>query len=511
MGCGYKEVAGSQQAGIDSRMTSDPYQALLERAREVYLLQTTAYALEWDMETYLPPKAVAHRADQLSYLEGKSHQRFTDPVVGDWIKACEDHSPLPETDEAANVREWRRLYDRATKIPVRLVEEAQRTYALAREVWKHARLAGEFSAFAPQLAKILDLTRQKADRWGYERSPYDALLQDYEPGASVARLRPVFNELSQALVPLAKTLSDRSLPADFLKGDYSTAGQSALNEEVARAFGYDFEGGRIDTTTHPFATSLGPEDHRITTRYDEKRFQTSLYGVLHETGHALYEAGLDKKAAGTPLGEARSLGIHESQSRLWENHVGRTEAFWNCWHGRAVQHLPELKRFSPSDLARGVQRVAPSYIRVEADEVTYDLHILLRFEIEVALVEGQLAVKDLPAVWNERFQSMFGLKVPDDRLGVLQDIHWSMGALGYFPTYSLGNLNAAQLMAAAERQLPQLSEELTAGHYETLLAWLRVNVHRYGKRFDASELIAKATGEPTQASYRLEYLRRKYA
>ncbi|HEY0791563.1 MAG TPA: carboxypeptidase M32 [Chthoniobacterales bacterium] len=490
-------------------MSSDPYRALLERAREVYLLQTTAYALEWDMETYLPPKAVAHRADQLSYLEGKAHSRFTDPAVGDWLKACEDRSPSPETE--ANIREWRRAYDRATKIPVDLVEEAQRTYALAREVWKQARVAENFSAFAPQLSRILDLTRQKADLWGYEQSPYDALLQDYEPGASVAGLRPVFAELSEALVPLVGTLSGRSLPEDVLEGHYPTAGQAALNEEVARAFGYNFEEGRIDTTTHPFATSLGPEDHRITTRYDERIFQASLYGVLHETGHALYEMGLDKMAAGTPLGEARSLGIHESQSRLWENHVGRTEAFWECWRDRAVQHLPDLKRFSPADLGRGVQRVAPSYIRVEADEVTYDLHILLRFEIEVALVEGQLRVADLPEAWNERFHRMFGLKVPNDRLGVLQDIHWSMGALGYFPTYSLGNLNAAQLMAAAERQLPGLSQELAAGHYGTLLAWLRANVHRHGKRYHASELIARATGEPTQARYRIDYLRQKYA
>ncbi|MBV8899549.1 MAG: carboxypeptidase M32, partial [Verrucomicrobia bacterium] len=302
-------------------MTADPYAQLLERCREIYVLQTTASALHWDLETYLPPKAVAFRAEQLSYLEGKAHRLFTDPLVGDWIKSCEDGQPAPESDRAANVREWRRSYDRAVKIPASLVEEAQRVSTLSREAWKQARAEADFARFAPHLVKIVELTRRKADLWGYRESPYDALLEEYEPGTTASSLRPVFTELQAALVPLVERLAREPVPADYLKGHYAKAAQAALNAKVAQAIGYDFGGGRIDTTTHPFATSLGPEDHRITTRYDEQLFQVSLYGVLHEAGHALYEQGLSKAAAGTPLGAARSLGIHESQSRLWENHV----------------------------------------------------------------------------------------------------------------------------------------------------------------------------------------------
>ncbi len=493
-------------------MSAEPYALLLERCREIYLVQTAASALQWDLETYLPPKAVAFRADQLSYLEGKAHALFTDLEVGRWIAACEDGGGGErERDRAANVREWRRAYDRATKIPVALVEESQRVFALSREAWKQARVDSDYAKFAPHLKRILDLTRQKAELWGYAESPYDALLEDFEPGVTAGALRPVFQELREALVPLVNAAASRSVPEGHLRGHYPEQGQAALNATLAKAFGYDFGGGRIDTTTHPFATSLGPEDHRITTRYDETAFQVSFYGVLHETGHALYEQGLDKAAAGTPLGSARSLGIHESQSRLWENHVGRTDAFWQRWHGTAAEHLPELRRFSPEEIARGVGRVAPSFIRVEADEVTYDLHILLRFEIELALVEGRLAVADLPEAWNARFQELFGLAVPEDRLGVLQDIHWSLGALGYFPTYTLGNLNAAQLMAAAHRDLPALPADLRAGEYAPLLAWLRERVHRQGQRFSSPDLMREATGETTQARYRIEYLRQKYA
>ena len=414
-------------------------------------------------------------------------------------------------DRAANVREWRRSYDRAIKIPVSLVEESQRVFTLSREAWKQARAEAYFAKFAPHLAKILELTRQKADLWGYEESPYDALLEEYEPDTTASSLRPVFTELQAALVPLVEQLAREPVPADYLKGHYPQAGQAALNAKVAQAFGYDFDGGRIDTTTHPFATSLGPDDHRITTRYDEQFFQVSFYGVLHETAHALYEQGLDKAAAGTPLGAARSLGVHESQSRLWENHVGRTGTFWARWYQTAVEHLPDLQRFTPEEVVRGVKRVAPSFIRVEADEVTYDLHILLRFDIELALIEQRLAIEELPPAWNERFEQLFGLKVPNDRHGVLQDIHWSLGALGYFPTYSLGNLNAAQLMPAAERSVPELPQQLAAGEYGQLLDWLRRNVHRHGQRFQTPRLMVQATGETTQARYRIEYLRKKYS
>jgi carboxypeptidase Taq len=416
-------------------MSSDAYRQLCERAREVYLLRSVEAVLGWDFETYLPPKAVPYRADQLSYLEAKAHALFTEPSVGDSIKAAEQAGFAPGSEEAANLREWRRAYDRATKIPVSLVEEFEKARTLARDVWVTARAESNFSFFEPHLEKIVALTRKKADLWGYKVSPYDALIDDYEPGITSAQITPVLEDLRKALVDLLGQLTGKAVGESYLDGHYPIEGQKAFSREVAAAFGYDFDSGRIDTTMHPFATTLGPFDQRITTRYNEKRFEVSLYGIMHETGHALYEQGLPADRVGLPSGDAVSLGIHESQSRLWENHVGRTPQFWHLWHAAACKHLPDVARYSPEDLYKGVQRVAPSFIRVEADEVTYDLHILLRFELELALVEGRLKVRDLPEAWNARFYELFGLKVPDDRRGVLQDIHWSHGSLGYFPTY----------------------------------------------------------------------------
>jgi carboxypeptidase Taq len=491
-------------------MSSAAYLQLCERSREVYLLRSVAGVLSWDFETYIPSKAIPYRADQLSYLEAKAHTLFTETCVGDWLKAAEQFGFDPELDESANIREWRRSYDRATKIPVALVEEFEKTRTIARESWVQARAESKFSLFKPHLEKIVELTRRKADLWGYEESPYDALMDDYEPGITARQVQPVLEELRAALVDLLDQIAESSVQANFLDGHYPIDGQQAFCKEIAAAFGYDFAAGRIDTTMHPFATSLGPFDQRITTRYNVKRFEVSLYGVMHETGHALYEQGLRADRIGLPSGDAVSLGIHESQSRLWENHVGRTPQFWCLWHAAACKYLPDIARYSPADLASGVQRVAPSFIRVEADEVTYDLHILLRFEMELALIEGRLKVKDLPEAWNTRFHELFGLIVPDDTRGVLQDIHWSLGSLGYFPTYTIGNLNAAQLMFAAEKNISGLSDQLVRGNYAPLLHWLRENVHQHGRRYLPAELMRRATGHPTQARYRIEYLRNKY-
>jgi carboxypeptidase Taq len=488
----------------------DPYQKLVERYREVQLLRSTTATLEWDEQTYLPKKAVHYRAEQLSYLAAKAHLLGTAPEVGEWLEAGERTGYPVESDEAANVSNWRRDYDRATKLPVAFVEEFERTAALAREAWKEARQAANFVGFQPLLEKVVELSKKKAELFGYKQSPYDALLDQFETGATVNYIRPVFAELKSALVDLVRAIASDASDKEPLTGNYPISEQQAFNQLIAAALGYDFDGGRIDTTTHPFATSLGPNDQRITTRYNENLFQQSLYGIMHETGHALYEQGLVKEAFGSPLGEAASLGIHESQSRLWENHVGRSASFWERWYSEAAFCLPDLKRFDKSAVIRGVQQVRPSFIRVEADEVTYDLHILLRFEIEVGLIEGTIAVKDLPAIWNERFAELFGIKVPNDRVGVLQDIHWSLGALGYFPTYSLGNLNAAQLMHRASTDIAGLSDSLARGDYRPLLDWLRTKIHRHGRRYLPNDLMARATGEPTKAKYRIEYLREKY-
>ncbi|MGH7972240.1 MAG: carboxypeptidase M32, partial [Limisphaerales bacterium] len=338
------------------------------------------------------------------------------------------------------------------------------------------------------------------------------LLEEHEPGMRTAQVRSLFAELRPAIGEVMGKAVERSaaVPPDLIEGNYPVAAQQALNRKVAEAMGFDFAAGRIDTTTHPFCTTLGPGDCRLTTRYNERNFTQSLYGIMHEAGHGLYEQGLPAEYFGSPLCMAASLGIHESQSRLWENHVGRHPRFWEHWHPIACEHFPELKRLTPTQLAAAVNRVTPSFIRVEADQVTYDLHIILRFEVEVKLMEKQLAAGDVPAYWNENFQSMLGLKVERDADGCLQDIHWSLGELGYFPTYTLGNLNAAQIMERVLQDQPGLEGELSRGEYGNLLKWLRERVHRHGLRYHSQDLMQKATGEPTSGKHHLDYLRKKF-
>lgn len=490
-----------------------PYRRLEQRARQIAFISSASELLSWDLETYMPPKGLSFRAEQLAYLSGQAHRLWTAKAVGGWIAACEQHEFPADSPEGANVREWRRAYDRATKLPPALVEEIERTRTVAREAWREARQRSEFGLFQPHLEKLLDLNRQKAERLGFEESPYDALLDGYEPGTRASQLQALFAELRPAIGAILGPALERSaaVPKDLLEGDYPIPAQQAFNREVAQALGFDFQAGRIDTTTHPFCATTGASDCRLTTRYRESDFTQSLYGIMHETGHGLYEQGLPPERFGTPLGSAASLGIHESQSRLWENHVGRSAAFWEHWHPVACRHFPELKALTPAQLSAAANRVSPSFIRVEADQVTYDLHIILRFEVEVNLLEGRLKVADLPAYWNEAFEKMLGLKITKDADGCLQDIHWSLGDLGYFPTYTLGNLNAAQLMVHAQAECPGLEAALARGEYAPLLGWLRDKVHRHGLRYPPRELMRLATGEPTNASYHLQCLRRKFA
>jgi len=488
------------------------YRKLLERARKIALLDSTASLLSWDEETYMPTKALNHRAEQMAWLSGEAHRLFTAKQVGAWIAACEQHGFAPDSDEAANVREWRRSYDRKTKIPARLVEKFQRVRTHAREAWGEARKQSKFKLFRPHLQKLLDLQLQIADLLGYSGSPYNAHLDEYEPGARAEDLRELFAKLRPEIVSILGPAVERSAatPRSLLHGHYPVAAQEAFNRGVAQAMGFDFDSGRIDTTTHPFCSGMGPNDCRLTTRYNEQDFTQSLYGIMHEAGHGLYDQGLPKEHYGTPLGKDVSLGIHESQSRLWENHVGRSEAFWQHWYPIACKHFPDLRRLTPEQITGAVNQVQPSFIRVEADQVTYDLHIILRFEIELKLIERQLAVADVPAYWNEQFEKSFGLKVPDDAHGCLQDIHWSIGLFGYFPTYSLGNLNAAQLMNKAQADHGSLAAELARGEYGTLLKWLRENVHRHGMRDHPQELMHRATGMGTDSAAHLAALRKKY-
>lgn len=494
------------------------YESLQGRSREIAAYNSAANLLSWDQETYMPPKAGAYRAEQLSQMAGLTHRLGTAAEIGDWLKSCEDHLP-PCADEeetalrAANVREWRRDYDRATKLSQRLVEDIARTTSLAREAWAEARRESNFASFAPWLEEILGLVREQAEGWGYTTCAYDALLEGYEPGARAADLAPVFADLQKQLTPLLpklQAITDAVDPARLEEGNYPVAAQQEFNRQVAESMGFDFEAGRIDTTVHPFCTEMGPKDCRLTTRYNVKDFTSSLSGTMHEAGHGLYTQGLDAAYFGTPMGTYVSLGIHESQSRLWENQVGRSRTFWATWYPRAVKRFPGLGALPLDEFWLLVNRVKPSHIRVDADEATYNLHIILRFEIEQALVSGDLAVADLPAAWNKRFEELFQIPVPDDARGCLQDTHWALGLIGYFPTYTLGTLNAAQLFVAARKQVTGLDDDLKEARYGKLLTWMQENIHRHGRRFSPPELIKKATGEGTSATYFMEYLKGKY-
>lgn len=497
-----------------SRTPQDAYDGLIRRVKAVSLLGSCGSVLHWDHQTYMPPKGGAHRAEQLALLAGLCHEQFTAPEIGDLLSLAEtgELARAPGSTVAVNLREIRRAYDRATRIPAALVRELARTSTLAQDVWVEARKASDFGRFRLWLEKLVGLKREEAQAVGRGGALYDALLDEYEPGETAARLTQVFAELRPALVDLVGRIatSGRGPDLAILHRAYPIAAQEAFGKAVVTAFGFDFQAGRLDVTTHPFCSGIGPGDTRLTTRYNLHDFGDAFFSILHEAGHGLYDQGLDPEHYGTPMGEAASLGIHESQSRLWENFVGRSRAFWDYWLPRARQVFPDaLDGVGLDALVFAINDVRPSFIRVDADEATYNLHILLRFELEQALIAGDLAVADLPAAWNERMVRDLGSAPPDDAQGCLQDIHWSGGSFGYFPTYTLGNLYAAQFFAKAQAELGDLEEQFRRGEFVPLREWLNQKIHREGQRNRAVDLVVAVTGEPLNPAYLLRHLQEK--
>ncbi len=464
----------------------------------------------------MPKNGVAHRAEQMGLIARICHEQFVDPKIGDLICRVEDSDLIrdPDSETAVNVREIRRDYDKRIRLPKHLVEALAKTTAQATPVWAEARKKSDFRLFLPWLEKVLDLTVQKAEALGYESEPYDTLLDEYEPGAKVAQIEAAFEGLRNELVPLVAAIRDAEKRPDptIILRPYDVERQIIFGESVAAAMGYDFNTGRMDTTTHPFCTGIGPGDTRILTRYHSNRLNDGLFGIMHEAGHALYEMGLEKaRHFGTPLGEAVSLGMHESQSRMWENQVGRSRDFWVYFFPQAQRIFREaLADVGLDDFYGAVNFVEPSHIRVEADEATYNLHIMLRFELERAMIRGDLKPKDVAGAWNERFESYLGIAVDTDAHGCLQDIHWASGLIGYFPTYTLGNLYAAQFFAQATEEIPTLKEEFRRGNFSALLEWLRRNIHCHGRRFRANELCKKVTGRTLSHQPLMDYLKDKY-
>ncbi len=491
------------------------YAELVQHCKETATLRSCADLLGWDERTYLPPQGASHRGEQLALLARLVHERLTTPRLGELLTAVEGSAFThpAESVSAATIREVRRTYDRAVKIPASLVQELARVTTQAQQVWQQARKNNDFASFRPWLEKVVALKQQEAQAVGFATVPYDALLDEYEPGATTGEITRLFATLRRELTPLLQAIlaSGRQARAEILAREYPVDRQQTFGQGAAAAIGFRFDAGRLDVTTHPFCSGIGPGDCRITTRYNPHHLNEAFFGILHEAGHGLYEQGLDPEHFGCAPGTAASLGIHESQSRLWENQVGRSRPFWEHFYPRAQELFPQaLADVSLAVFLFAINEVKASFIRVEADEATYNLHIILRFELEQALISGDLKVSEVPGAWNEKFRQSFDLTPPTDTLGCLQDIHWSGGGIGYFPTYTLGNLYAAQFMAQARQDLPGLDDDFRGGSFTRLTGWLREKIHREGHRRSAGALCERVTGRPLQTAPLMAYLKQKY-
>ena len=495
-------------------MTSDAYTELVSRTKDAALLGSTASLLGWDQQTKMPPGGIEHRSLQMAQLSGLIHERKTDPRVGELLSECEADTNLtadPHSDAAANLREIRRDYDRETKLPGDLVEEIARTTSLAEHEWADARAKSDFSLFLPWLEKNIELHRRAAECFGWDPDgeAWDALAEEYEPGMRARDIEKVFTPLRDNLQNLVSDLMSGSRrPSTAIESlPLPIDGQRRFVRRVAEEMGFDFERGRIDTTVHPFCSGSHPGDVRITTRFAEDKFFDALGSTMHEAGHGLYEQGVPAEHNGTPLGNAVSLGMHESQSRMWENFVGRSLPFWKWCLPQVNEEFGDAtSRLSVEDVYEGMNTVRPDFIRVEADEATYNLHIMVRFELERGLISGDIAPADLPHEWNRRYKEYLGIDVPDDARGCLQDVHWSAGLIGYFPTYTLGNLYAAQIFEKALDDIPDLYGSFERGDFSSLKGWLNTNLHAHGSRYLPAELCEKITGEPLSPEPLLRHL-----
>jgi carboxypeptidase Taq len=490
--------------------SNDTLQLLRVRLATISDLNSAAALLHWDQETYMPQGGVPLRAEQLSTMSRLAHETLASEETRRLLDVAEPQEP--DAEEHALLRLARRDYDRATKLPARLVAELSRARSLAQPVWTRARAESDWEAFAPQLERILVLVRESAECLGYEEHPYDALLDLYEPGMKTSLLREMFDRLKAELVPMIQRLpsdEDRSRP---LHGRFDEEKQEAFGREIITAFGYDWTRGRQDRVVHPFCIPLGgPEDVRITTRFEEAWLSPALFATMHEAGHALYEQGVDPAYSRTPLAGGTSMGVHESQSRLWENLVGHSLDFWGHYYPTLQESFPAaLGNVDLEIFYTAINEAKPSEIRVEADELTYNLHVLLRFELEIELLDRGLSVADLPDAWNAKMEEYLDLRPGSAAKGVLQDVHWSAGLFGYFPTYSIGNVLSVQLFEAAVARHPEIAGQIGDGEFGTLLGWLQENIYRHGSRYDPEDLVERATGRPLDPDPYLRYLKTKF-
>jgi carboxypeptidase Taq len=493
---------------------ADALEQLKERLGEVNDLGKVTRILSWDQQTMMPLAGTAHRADHMATLQRLAHELFTDPAVG---KLLEELKPLeesldPDSDDGALIRVTRRDYEKAVNVPASLRAAMTRAAAEARPVWVKAKAESDFASFLPSLERIVELKLEYVDcvaDGADER--YDVLLDDYEPQTTTAEVRTLFEELKPPLVELIAELRERNVDDSFLHGDFPPDRQRAIAHEVIELFGHRPDSWRLDPTEHPFASGPGRDDVRITTNYHPDSLE-SLFSTMHEYGHGLYSHQQPQHLERLPTGQACSLGIHESQSRLWENLVGRSLPFWRLFYPRLQETYPE--QLGAVDLDRfhaGIHAVKPGLIRIQADEVTYGMHVMLRFELEQDIVEGRVELRDLPQRWNEKMWEYLGVEVPDDGHGVLQDVHWSGGSIGYFSTYLIGTVASVQIWEAASRDLPELEDQVGRGEFAPLREWLGEHIHALGRKFSPQETLRRATGSSLSAQPYLDYLRHTYA
>lgn len=487
----------------------EQYKNITQRAAD---FNNAAAVLGWDQEVYMPEKGFAFRGRQLATLASQGHELVTSDTYGKLLQELSDDGSLSD-ERQQNVRTGLEDFEKNKKLSTAFVEQMTVQSTASFSAWIEARNKNDYSVYAPELEKMIVLKKQQAELYGYEQHPYNALLDDYDKGATVAMLDSVFRNVREQLQPVLNTITNApQVSNDFFFQQFDRQKQFDFSMEVLRKIGYDFSAGRQDFSVHPFTTSFSPADVRITTRVNEQDYGSLLWSSIHEGGHALYEQGLPEEQYGLPLGAAASLSIHESQSRLWENCVGRSLDFWKYFYPKLQTCFPEqLQHVSTEDFYKGMNKVQPSLIRTEADELTYHFHVMIRYEIEKALFGNEIKAKDLVAVWNEYYRKYLGISSDDDKKGVLQDVHWSHGSFGYFPTYSLGSFYAAQFFAAAGKQLDGLNEQISSGNFDSLLHWLRTNIHQYGRRYRSEELCKNITGKPLDFSAFRDYAKAKYS
>ena len=491
------------------------YDELLRQLRDIHNINMAMNLMGWDRQVNMPRGGAEARAAQIGTLAKIAHERFTSDEMGKLLdEAAAEVEGMPyDSDEASMVRVVKEDYAEQTRLPTEFVEETARVVGVAHEYWADARQNNDFQHFLPILRQIIDLKRRECELIGYQGHPYDALLGQYERGITSAQVKAIFDEHKPHLVRLISDIqqvSDRVSDAP-VHGHFPIDQQREFAVWVIKSYGYDLNRGRYDIAVHPFCNHNSKNDVRVTTRYYEDFLNPALFGMMHEAGHAMYEQGIGDNLEGTPLGGGTSLGVHESQSRMWENIVGRSKGFWSWAYPKLQETFPaQFTGVSLDDFYRAVNKVHPSFIRVEADEATYNLHIMLRFELEMAMIDGSVGIEKLPQEWNERFESYLGIVPPTDTLGVLQDVHWSMGLVGYFATYALGTMLSAQYYRKAVEERPSIPDDIASGRFDTLLTWMNENIHIHGRKFTGDELTRRLTGEGIQSKYYTEYLQKKY-